>query len=50
MLNILDFYKNNKQDIYKQYGKQISDLLYSTEHLSQTTVNVLIEQIDKLCI
>lgn len=48
MLNILDFYKNNKQDIYEQYGKPISDLLYSTEHLSPTTTKVLVARIDEL--
>lgn len=46
----MDFYKNNKQNIYDCYGKTTSDLLYSTEHLSPTTVNILVERIDKLCI
>ena len=44
----MDFYKNNKQDIYEQYGKPISDLLYSTEHLSPTTTKVLVTRIDEL--
>lgn len=40
MLSILYFYKNNKQDIYKQYDKPIYNLLYSTELLSLATAKI----------
>lgn len=50
MFNVMNFYKNNYQDIYECFGNSIADKLYYENNLSANDVYTLISENNKYVI